>query len=138
MSYRDIQVEPGTANSRPLGELIANVVGDLKTILHDEIRLVLMELKDKIGKSRKGAVYIAVALLLGFLSVECLITCCIAALAIVLPLWLSALIVAVLAAIVAGGVFVVGTQALQKVDPLPQQTLESLKDNLDWVRERLG
>ncbi|HLI82614.1 MAG TPA: phage holin family protein [Bryobacteraceae bacterium] len=138
MSHRDIHVEPESPNSRPIGKLIANVITDLKAIVRDEARLALVELKDKAGKSRKGAILIAGALLLGFLAVESFLAFCIAVLAIVLPVWLSALLVSVLMAIVVGGIFALGIQALKEVDLLPQKTLEAVKDTLDWARERLS
>lgn len=137
MSYRDGRTEAGSADSRPLREIVGSLVADLRTIVRDEIRLALLELRAKLRKSRKGVVYLAAAAFLGFVAAECFVTACIVALAIVLPLWLSALIIAVLAALAAGGAFVIGRLALERVDPIPRQTLETLKDNLDWVKNRL-
>jgi hypothetical protein len=125
------------SDNRPLREIVADVGSSLNTIVRDEIRLTIVELKDKLRASPKAIAYLVAAGLLGFLAVECFVTACIAALAIVLPLWLSALIVAVLAASAAGGAFVIGRVALEKIEPIPQQTLETMKDNVDWVKDRL-
>jgi Putative Actinobacterial Holin-X, holin superfamily III len=138
MSDRNISTEPCGTDNRPVSEIAASALNDLKAIVRDEIRLALTELKDKIGRSRVGVVYLAMAAFLGFLAVECFVTFCIAALAIVLPVWLSALLVGVVTIMTAGGVLALGISSLQKVDPLPRQTLESLKDNLDWAKERLS
>jgi uncharacterized membrane protein YqjE len=137
MINREVRSGPEAADNRPLREIIAAVGASLNTIVRDEIRLAVVELKEKLRASPKALAYLAAAALLGFLAVECFVTFCIAALSIVLPVWLSALIVAVLAALTAGGAFVIGRLALEKVEPIPQQTMETLKDNVDWVRERL-
>jgi hypothetical protein len=138
MSNLEVRSGPEVADNRPLAEIIANILSGLNTIVRDEIRLAIAELKDKMRASPKAVAYLAAAGLLGFLAVECIVTACIAALAIVLPVWLSALIVAVLAASAGGGAFVIGRLALEKVEPIPQQTMETLKDNVDWVRDRLS
>lgn len=137
MSNLEVRPGPEVSDNRPLKEIVVNIASSLNTIVRDEIRLTIVELKDKFRASPKAIAYLAAAGLLGFLAVECLVTACIAALAIVLPVWLSALIVAVLAASAAGGVFVIGRLALEKVEPIPQQTMETLKDNVDWVKDRL-
>lgn len=137
MSNLEVRSGPESADSRPVREIIANIVSSLNTIVRDEIRLAIVELKEKLRASPKAVAYLAAAGLLGFVAVECFVTACIAALAIVLPVWLSALIVAVLAVSAAGGAFLIGRLALEKVEPIPQQTMETLKDNVDWVRDRL-
>jgi hypothetical protein len=137
MSNVEIRSGPEAADKRPLKEILADVVSSLNTIVRDEIRFAIVELKKKLRASPKAVAYLAAAGLLGFLAVECFVTACIAALAIVLPVWLSALVVAVLAVSAAGGAFVIGRVALEEIEPIPQQTMETLKDNVDWVRDRL-
>ncbi|HEY7390450.1 MAG TPA: phage holin family protein [Bryobacteraceae bacterium] len=138
MGNLEIRSGPETADNRPLREIVADIVSGLNRIVRDEIRLAIVELKGKLRASPKAVAYLAAAGLLGFLAVECFVTFCIAALAMVLPVWLSALIVALLAASAAGGAFVIGRLALEKIDPIPQQAMEALKDNVDWVRDRLS
>jgi hypothetical protein len=137
MSNLEVRSGPEATDNRPLTEIVANIVSSLSTIVRDEIRLAIVELKKKLRASPKAVAYLAAAGLLGFLAVECFVTACIAALAIVLPVWLSALVVAVLAASAAGGAFVIGRVALEEIGPIPQRTMETLKDNVDWVRDRL-
>lgn len=138
MSDRNVPFDRGTGDSRPLSEFVRSVITDLQEIVRAEIRLALSELKSQAHHSRKAAVFLAAAGLLAFLATECFLITCIAALAIVLPLWLAALIIGVMLAVVAGGAFTLGRLALDKVDPLPQRTLETLKDNLDWAKDRLS
>ena len=124
------------ADAHTWGEIVGAVVDNLQTIFRAVIRLAALESKEKLQKSAKAGGLLGAAAILGFLAAACLTTTCIVALAIVLPLWLSSLIVGVLLAGAAGGAFLLGRLALEEVDPLPQQTLETLKDNIEWAKTR--
>lgn len=138
MEHQDrIQFDGDTSDGRPLTEIARELVHHLQNILRAEMRLAMVELKEKIQSSKKAGLLLGAAGLFGFLAACCITTACIAALAIVLPVWLSALIMGVLLGAGAGGAFLLGRLALEEVDPLPQQTLETMKDNLDWARDRV-
>jgi len=57
-------------------------------------------------------------------------------LSIVLPVWLSTLLIGVMLAFAAGGAYLLGRMALEEVDLIPQQTMETMKDNIEWARNR--
>lgn len=124
------------ADSRPLSEIVAAVIQNLQNIFRTEVRLAGLELKEKARKSGKAAGLLGGAALLGFFATACFIATCIVALSIVLPVWLSTLLMGVTLAFGAGGAFLLGRLALQDVEPIPQQTLETLKDNIDWAKTR--
>ncbi|MGH9608333.1 MAG: phage holin family protein [Bryobacteraceae bacterium] len=118
-------------------DIVQDVVRDIGNIFRAELRLAGTELKEKF---RKGAIpggMLAAAGLLGFFAMACFIATCIVALTIVLDIWLSVLLMGVLLAIVAGGAFLMGRMALEQIDPVPQQTLETMKDNVEWAKNRL-
>lgn len=39
-------------------------------------------------------------------------------------------------AFAAGGAYLLGRMALEEVDLIPQQTMETMKDNIEWARNR--
>ncbi len=119
-----------------LSETVQRVLRDLHAIFHDELQLAAGELREKARQSTKAGVLLGGAALMGFLAAECLITTFIAALAIVLPVWLAALLMGVMLAMGAGGAYILGRLALEQVDALPQRTLETLKDFSEWARTR--
>lgn len=73
---------------------------------------------------------------MGFFAGVCLIAACVAGLAIVLPLWLASLLMGVVLAGDVGGAYVIGRLAFEELDPLPQRTLETLRENMDWAKVR--
>jgi hypothetical protein len=54
----------------------------------------------------------------------------------VMPLGWAAVIVAVLWAIVGGVLYAVGRKRMKDVDPVPRQTVETLREDAQWVRDR--
>jgi hypothetical protein len=56
------------------------------------------------------------------------------ALGAVIPLGWAALIVAVLWGVVGGVLYVVGRKRMKDVDPVPRQTVETLREEAQWVR----
>ena len=133
---REVRLEERSTDQRPLRDVVELVIEDVRDIIRAEARLAGVELKQKARKSVKPGVLLGGAGILGFFAMACFTTTCIVALDIVLPLWLSALLIGVMLAAAAGGAFVLGRLALEEIDPVPQETLETLKDNIEWVRNR--
>jgi len=53
-----------------------------------------------------------------------------------LPLWLSALIVGLVVAVVGYGVLQSGVSALKRANLTPQETIETLKEDAEWAKEQ--
>jgi hypothetical protein len=58
------------------------------------------------------------------------------ALGAVMPLGWAALIVAVVWAIIGGVLYTVGRNRMKDVDPVPRQTVETLREDAQWARDR--
>lgn len=123
---------------RSVKDIVADIVRDIGNIFRAELRLAALELKAKLRESAMAGGLLATAGLLGFFAAACFVATCIVALTIVLDVWLSILLMGVLLAIMAGGAFLMGRMALEEIDPLPQQTLETMKDNIKWAEKQIG
>ena len=53
-----------------------------------------------------------------------------------MPVWLAALIIGILLALVAGVAYFAGRRRLEDVDVVPQETAETLKENVEWAKQR--
>ena len=124
------------ADRRSLGDIVGSVIDSLQSIFRYELRLARQEMSEKLRKSTKAGVFLGGAAVMGLFSGACLVATCVAALSIVLPVWLSLLVIGVALGAAAGGAFILGRLALEDVDPVPQQTVETMKDNIDWIRNR--
>ena len=82
-----------------------------------------------------GAALFAAAGVLGFLAVAALVACAIAGLSEALPVWLAALIVAVVLGGVAGILALAGKSEMQRGSPpVPEEALESTKEDVEWLK----
>lgn len=119
-----------------LGELIGNIATNLSTLLRQEVELAKVELKrdaTEIGKASGFLVGAAVAalFLILFLSLALMWT-----LGAYMPIGWATLIVAVLWGIAAAALGVVGRSKLQKVNPVPERTIETVKEDVEWLKTR--
>jgi uncharacterized membrane protein YqjE len=119
-----------------LGELFSSMTSELGTLVHQEIELAKVETKQEVNQAVKaggmlvgGAFMAHMAWLFGSL-----------ALAWLLDQWLNRalafLIVGVLYAGVAAVLLTSGKIRMKQVDPVPRQTVETLKEDAEWTKAR--
>jgi uncharacterized membrane protein YqjE len=112
----------------PIGALVHRLSEQIPELVRSELRLAQVELAQKGKKAGLGVGLFSVAGLLAFFAVATLITTAILALALVLPYWLSALIVAVLLLAAAGVAALIGKKEVQQATPAaPERTLAGVR-----------
>jgi len=121
-----------------LGEVIGNVTRDLSTLMRQELALAQAEVKQEVSKTAKGAGAFAGAGLAGFFVLMFLSMALYAGLSNVMDAGWAALIVAVLWAVIAGALFVVGRQKMQQVHPKPERTVDTLSNVPDALKGNRG
>ena len=118
------------------GQLISDLTTQISRLVKDEARLAQAEVTQKAKRLGVGAGLFGGAGLFAFFGLAALITTAILALALVLPAWLSALIVAVVLFAVAGVLALVGKKDVQKGSPpVPTEAIASTKADIQTVKE---
>jgi MFS family permease len=124
---------------RPLGELVKQLADQTSTLVRQEIELAKAETTLKAKTAGKGAGLIGAAAVIGLLAAGALTAFLIMLLDGALANWLSALIVAVVFAAVAGGLALAGKNRIQRATPpVPEQTIETVKEDAQWAKTRAG
>jgi hypothetical protein len=108
---------------RSRSELFSDVMRDVGFMVRAELRLARTELTEQGRKAGRAAGLFGGAAVMGLLAGACFVTACIAALALLLPLWLAALAIGILLGIVAAGTYAAGRERLGESDVAPQRTL---------------
>ncbi len=122
-----------------LGALVHDLTEQLSTLVRDEMRLAQAELAEKGRHAGVGVGLFSAAGLLGFLGLATLVATAILALALVLPAWLAALVVAVVLFAAAGGAALVGrSNVRQATPPTPEQAIEGVKEDVATVKGERG
>jgi hypothetical protein len=118
---------------RPIGDLFADLTADLRVLVRQEVALARAEIGDKM--SHLGP--IAIGGVLAFVGLQAFAATAILALSLVLPTWLSALIVGAVLALVGGLLAWSGYRGIKARGVMPQETVESLKEDAQWAKEQL-
>lgn len=126
-----------SARERPTAELLRELADQTTTLVRKEIALAKVEVSAKGKQAATGAGMFGGAGLFGIFAFGALTACVILALATVVAPWLAALIVAVVYAAVAGVLALRGRTRVQRATPpVPEQAVESTKEDLEWVKTR--
>jgi uncharacterized membrane protein YqjE len=122
---------------RSLGDLFKELMADISMLVRQEIALARVEMTDKAKIYARASAMIAVAAMLALLAIGVLTACIILAINVALPAWLAALIVGIAYLIIAGVFVSVGMARLRRAGkPLPEQTIETIKEDVSWARHR--
>jgi Putative Actinobacterial Holin-X, holin superfamily III len=132
------QTTPEPANAST-GELIGQLTEQLSRLVRDEARLAQAEVTQKAKKLGVGAGLFGGAGLMAFFGTAVLIAAVVLGLAVVLPDWLAALIVAVVLFAVAGVLALVGKKDVaQASPPLPTQAIAGVQADVATVKQGLS
>jgi hypothetical protein len=121
---------------RSITELLQDIVADVQQIIRSEILLAKTEVKEEAMHASKAGQLLAVGAVAGFYALGILLLFCVYALETVLVPWAAALIVAVTIALIAAVFLRVGIKQMRQVRPTPQRTIESVKENVQWVKNQ--
>jgi uncharacterized membrane protein YqjE len=130
--------DPVDARDRGFGELVKDLANQTSTLVRQEIRLAQAEVTQKGKLAGKGAGMLAGAGVAALLGLGALTSMVIIALDGALALWLAALIVAVLWLAIAAVLAMTGKKALQASTPPAPQTVETVKEDIQWAKTRTG
>ena len=130
--------DPVDARERGIGELVKDLAGQTSTLVRQEIKLAQAEVTQKGKLAGKGAGLLAGAAVTALLGLGALTALLIVALDGALALWLAALIVTVLWLALAGALAMTGKKALESATPPVPQTVETVKEDIQWAKTQTG
>jgi hypothetical protein len=121
-----------------VGELIGNISNDLSTLFRQEVELAKAEVKAEASKAGKAAGMLGAAAFAGYLVIVLLSFALVYALSNVMDAGWAALIVAVIWAIIGGVLYANGRKKLKDVDPVPHRTVDTIKEDAEWLKNPTG
>ncbi len=121
-----------------LGELFSELTRETSVLFRDEVQLAKAEVTQKVSTISKNAVWLAVGGALAYAGVLALVAAAIAGIvAAGLPVWASALIVGLVLAAIGGGLFMKGFGGVKNANPMPQQTIQTIKEDGEWAKQQI-
>ena len=130
-----MQQRPGA--DRSLGELFAELSRETTTLVRQEITLAKTEMTQKATRAGKDVGFLAVGGAIAYAGLLTFIAACVLALNLIVHLWwLSALIIAIIVAVIGYAMVRKGLDNLREGNLAPTQTLETLKQDAQWAKEQ--
>jgi hypothetical protein len=126
---------PTNADDRTVGQMFAELSRETRTLIQQEVQLAKTELSEKAAKVAKGAGMVVAGSLIaygGLLAVLAAIVLVLIAFG--LPPWTGALLGGGLAAGIGYLLVRSGLAALKPQELMPRKTIETLKEDAQWVK----
>ncbi|MEU6726171.1 phage holin family protein [Nonomuraea wenchangensis] len=118
-------------------KLVSDLSEQVSRLVKDELRLARMELTAKGKRAGFGAGLFGAAGTAAFYGGAALVAAVILLLALVMPAWVAAAVVGVVLLVVAAVLGLVGKNQVQRATPpVPEETIASVKADIDMVKER--
>jgi len=125
-------------DNRSLGELFSELTAQMTTLVRQEVALAKTEMSDKFAKVRRDVIMIAAGAMLawaGFLTLIATVILMLTQLA-HMQAWLAALIVMVIVLGLGVAFVLYGLENLQHMNKLPTQTIQTVKEDVQWAKEQ--
>jgi uncharacterized membrane protein YqjE len=124
-------------NGRSMAEILQDIIADIQEIVRSEFRLAKAEVQEETAKIARSGVPLIVGLLLGLYALGFLLLAMVHALSLVVDAWLAALIVGFVVGVVSLILINIGRNRLKGVKVIPEKTIGTVKENVQWARNQI-
>jgi len=130
-------IEPRPKTERSITTLLSDLASETILLIRQELALLKAELHEKFSRVGQGMTALGAGALIAYSGWLVLLAAAVLGLATVLPAWLAALIVALVALAIGGALIFIGKSRFDADSLMPRRTLRSLREDEQWLRERL-
>ncbi len=130
-------IEPRPKAERSITTLLSDLASETILLIRQELALLKAELHEKFSRVGQGMTALGAGALIAYSGWLVLLAAAVLGLATVLPAWLAALIVALVALAIGGALIFIGKSRFDADSLMPRRTLRSLREDEQWLRERL-
>jgi len=125
-------------DERSLGELFGDLARDMGVLVRQEVQLTTTEMTHKASRAAQEVGMIVVGGLVAYAGLLAILASVIVWLAAAgLGWWQAALLVGVIVAVIGGLLVQRGLAALKHADLAPRKTMETLKEDTQWAKDRM-
>lgn len=131
--------DSSTIDSEPsIGDLFTGLTEDMGNLLRQEIELARVETMQKVNRALRSVIMLAAGGFVAYAGLILLLIAVAIGLSSLMPLWLSTLIVGVVAIIVGAVLIGSGRNSLSNLTVVPENTVESIKEDARWAKEQVS
>jgi len=126
----------GTDDEKSLGALLKDLTGEFQQLLRAEVELAKLETREELQHAGQVAKFGGIAAGAAFFAVMLLSFAAAWGLAEVMSAGVAFLIIGVIYAVVAGIAAVAARKRMREVNLVPEETIDTLKEDAAWARAR--
>lgn len=138
MAQQQMKTAPAVKDERSLGELFSDLATDTSNLVKQEVALAQTELTQKAVKVGKNVGYLVVGGAVAYAAVLAFVAAAIIGLGHLTGYAIAALIVGVVITIAAVVLIMSAVSALKKVNVTPTQTVETIKEDAQWLKDQMS
>jgi Putative Actinobacterial Holin-X, holin superfamily III len=137
MAEAEPQPTPVEPRQQSTPELVRSIATDTGALVRKEVELAKHEITEALIARAKSALAFGFAGALGVLGLLFAALAVAAALSIVLPMWLAALVVMGTLFLMAGAAVGIGVLRAKRPPIAPTETVRTVKEDVEWARAQL-
>ena len=123
------------AEERSVSEVLQDILRNLQEMVRSEIRLAKVEARGEVKQAVSSGVWIAAGGIAVMSAWTFLVWALVYALATRMSMWAATLIVAMVMAAAGAALIMGGIRRVTRIHPIPEQMVESVKENLEWLKQ---
>ena len=123
------------AEERSVSDVFQDILRNLQEMVRSEIRLAKVEIRGEVKQAVSSGVWIAAGGVAATSAWAFLLWTLAYALATRMSMWAATLLVAVVMAAAAAALIMSGIRRAKRIRPIPERTVESVKENLEWMKQ---
>lgn len=120
---------------RSVADVLQDILRNLQEIVRGEVRLAKAEIRHEAAQASSSGLWLAAGAVGAVSAWMLFLWTVVYALATVMAMWAAALAVAVGLACLAAGLLLGGRARFRRIRPVPERTIDTLKENLEWIKQ---
>jgi hypothetical protein len=125
-------------DDRSLGDLFSELAAETGTLVRQEVTLAQVEITAKATRVGKNVGFLAVGGAVGYAAMLSILAAVILGLSNWMPAWLAALLVGAVVGIAAFVLVSSALAELKKTNITPEETVESIKEDAQWLKNQVS
>jgi uncharacterized membrane protein YqjE len=121
---------------RSVADVLQDIIRDVQEIVRSEVRLAKTEVREEAAKAKTAAGLLGAAAMTALFAVFFVLLAIVYALTRVMPSWAAALLVGVGLAVIATVMVMAGLTRLKQIQATPARAMDSMKENVEWVKQQ--
>jgi len=135
MAQTQMQIQK---DDRSLGDLFSELAAETGTLIRQEVALAQAELTTKASSVGKNVGFLAVGGAVAYAAMLAIVAGIILGLSYFMPAWLAAVLVGVVIGIASYVLISSALTELRKTNLKPEETVESIKEDAQWLKNQVS